>query len=45
MDPISTVILAALVSGVAAGVTDVGKKTIVDAYEGLKAVIRTRFGG
>jgi hypothetical protein len=44
MDPVSTTILAALVAGVAAGVTDVGKKVINDAYEGLKSVIKKKFG-
>lgn len=44
MDPITTTILAALVAGVTAGATDVGKKAIVDAYEGLKAVIKRKFG-
>ena len=44
MDPLTTVILTALVAGVTAGVTDVGKKAIVDAYEGLKGVIKTKFG-
>ena len=44
MDPITTAILAALIAGVTAGATDVGKKAIGDAYEGLKAVIKTKFG-
>ena len=44
MDPITTAILAALVMGVTAGAADVGKKAVVDAYDGLKAVIKTKFG-
>ncbi len=44
MDPLTTAILTALVAGVTAGATDVGKKAIVDAYEGLKDVIKTKFG-
>ncbi len=44
MDPITTTILAALVAGVAAGATEVGKKAIVDAYEGLKTIIKGKFG-
>lgn len=40
MDPITTAILAAL----AAGAADIGKKVIPDAYEGLKALIRRKFG-
>jgi hypothetical protein len=45
MDPITTVIVAALAAGAAAGVTDVAKQAIVDAYDGLKRIIQTRFGG
>ena len=45
MDPITTTILAALVAGAMAGATDVGKKAIADAYEGLKATIQKKFGG
>jgi hypothetical protein len=44
MDPITTAILAALVSGVTVGATEVGKKAIVDAYEGLKSIIKRKFG-
>jgi disulfide oxidoreductase YuzD len=44
MDPISTVMLAALVAGVTAGAADVGQKAIVDAYEGLKTIIKRKFG-
>ena len=44
MDPITTAILAALAAGAAAGATDVGKKAIADAYEGLKAIIKKKFG-
>ena len=44
MDPITSTILAALVAGVTAGATDVGKKVIVEAYEGVKNLIKTRFG-
>lgn len=44
MDPITTVILAALVAGVTAGAKDVGKKAIVDAYAGLKFVIKKKYG-
>lgn len=44
MDPISTAILAGLAAGVAGGVTDAGKKLIVDAYEALKAALQQKFG-
>lgn len=44
MDPVTTAILAALVAGVTAGATEVGKKAIVDAYEGLKSIIQKKLG-
>lgn len=44
MDPITAVIVAALAAGVTAGAVDVGKKAIGDAYEGLKTIIKARFG-
>ncbi len=44
MDPITTAIVAALAAGAASGVTEVGKKAIVDAYGGLKAVLKRKFG-
>ena len=44
MEPISTAIIAALVAGVGAGVKDTASKTIGDAYEGLKSLLRKRFG-
>lgn len=44
MDPITTAIVAALTAGVTTGTTDVGKKALVDAYDGLKAVIKKKFG-
>jgi hypothetical protein len=43
MDPIS-LILAALVAGAAAGAKDTASSAIKDAYQGLKAVIRRRWG-
>ena len=44
MDPITAAIVAALVAGVAAGTTEMGKKVIVDAYEALKDAIKKKFG-
>jgi hypothetical protein len=44
MDPITTAIIAALAAGAVAGATDVGKQAIADAYNGLKAVIRRKWG-
>lgn len=44
MDPITTAIIAAITAGIAAGSTDVTKKAIVDAYNGLKEMIIKKFG-
>lgn len=44
MDPLTMAIIAALASGAAAGATEVGKQAIADAYNGLKAVIRRKWG-
>jgi hypothetical protein len=44
MDPITTAIIAALSAGAASAATDVAKKTIVDGYEGLKALLKKKFG-
>jgi len=44
MDPIS-LIIAALTAGAVAGVRDTAGAAIKDAYGGLKALIRRRFGG
>jgi hypothetical protein len=40
MDPITTAIVAA----VSAGITDIGKKAFGDAYQGLKSLIKSKFG-
>jgi hypothetical protein len=44
MDPITGAIVAALAAGVLGGVTEVGKKAIVDTYEALKAAIKRKYG-
>ena len=44
MDPITTAIVAALAAGVTSGVTEAGKKTVVDAYGKLKAMLKERLG-
>jgi len=44
MDPVSLVV-AALVAGAAAGTKDTVAAAVSDAYAGLKALIRRRFGG
>jgi hypothetical protein len=40
MDPIT----AALVAAIAAGATQVGKSAVVDSYNGIKALIKKKFG-
>src|SRR3954454_3817299 len=45
MDPVTTAIVTAITAGVATGSTDAGKKAIVDSYEGLKALVKKKFGG
>ncbi len=44
MDPVTTAIIAAVSCGAASGVNDAAKKAIGDSYEGIKAVIKRRFG-
>jgi hypothetical protein len=44
MDPIS-LIVAALTAGATAAVQETAGTAVKDAYEGLKALIRRRFGG
>ena len=45
MDPITTAVIAAITAGVTGGITDTGKKVIVDAYEALKIMLKKKFGG
>jgi hypothetical protein len=44
MDPITTAIVAALSVGVMSGLTDTGKQLILDTYDGLKALLKKKFG-
>ncbi|MBN1482774.1 hypothetical protein EH223_12410 [candidate division KSB1 bacterium] len=44
MDPISAAVVAALASGLTAGLGETGKKLVVDAYNGLKSALRRKFG-
>jgi hypothetical protein len=44
MDPVTVAIIAALSAGATSGVTDAAKKTIVDGYEGLKGLLKKKFG-
>ena len=43
MDPV-TALLSALVAGAAAGVSEAGKKLVVDGYGALKAALTAKFG-
>ena len=45
MEPVTTAILAAIAAGATAGMTDTAKKAIGDAYSGLKALLKRKFGG
>ncbi len=40
MDPIT----AAIIAAVTAGVTDIGKNAFTDVYQGLKGLIKSKFG-
>jgi len=44
MDPITAAIVAALSAGAISGLTDTAKKVIGDAYDGLKALLKKKFG-
>lgn len=44
MDPI-TLIVTALATGAALGITDTASSAVKDAYAGLKALVRKRLGG
>jgi hypothetical protein len=44
MDPVTTAILAALAAGANSAAGDVAKKAIVDGYDGLKALLKRKFG-
>jgi len=44
MDPVTAAIIAALSAGAASGATDVAKKAIVEGYEGLKGLLKKKFG-
>ena len=45
MDPVTLAIVAAVTAGVTAGAGKVAEKTVLDAYEGLKGLIKKKFGG
>jgi hypothetical protein len=44
MDPVTTAIIAALTAGVASGGPELVKKSISDAYEGIKSLLKEKFG-
>jgi hypothetical protein len=44
MDPVTLAIIAALSAGITSGLTNVAKKALVDGYEGLKGLIKKKFG-
>jgi len=44
MDPVTAAIIAALSAGATSGATDAAKKAIVDGYEGLKGLLKKKFG-
>lgn len=44
MDPVTTAILAALAAGANSAAGDVAKAAIVDAYDALKTLLKSKFG-
>lgn len=44
-DTVTNAIVAALSAGAVTGATDTAKKAIADAYEGLKSLVKKKFGG
>ncbi|MFP3558867.1 hypothetical protein SB861_50715 [Paraburkholderia sp. SIMBA_049] len=44
MDPVTTAIIAALSAGASGATTEVAKKAISDGYEGLKDLLKKKFG-
>src|ERR1700758_4217182 len=45
VDPISAAIIAALAAGAASGATEVAKGALVDGYNGIKNLIKRKWGG
>jgi len=44
MDPITAAIVAGIAAGAASGTTEAAKQAIVDGYNGLKGLIKRKFG-
>jgi hypothetical protein len=45
MDPVTLAIVAAVTAGITASAGKVAEKAVLDAYEGLKGLIKKKFGG
>jgi hypothetical protein len=45
MDPVTTAIIAAVEAGAHSAAGDVAKKALVDCYDGLKELLKKKFGG
>ena len=45
MDPVTTAIIAALSTAASGATTEVAKQAISDSYEGLKGLLKNKFGG
>lgn len=45
MDPVTMAIIAAVEAGLSSAAGDVAKKALVDCYDGLKALLKKKFGG
>ncbi|MFM0223095.1 hypothetical protein [Paraburkholderia dipogonis] len=44
MDPVTLAIIAAVEAGASSAAGDVAKKALVDGYDGLKALLKKKFG-
>jgi predicted RND superfamily exporter protein len=44
MDPITTAIVAAITTGITGGTIAVGKQAVVDAYNAVKNLVKSKFG-
>jgi hypothetical protein len=44
MDPVTTAIIAALTAGATTGGTELVKKSVSDGYDGIKSLLKEKFG-
>jgi hypothetical protein len=44
MDPVTAAIISAIAVGLGKGATDIVKNTIADGYQGLKSLLKKKFG-